>query len=807
MQRLHTLIVPALAMLALVLHEQLAPARQAPSTANATQPAPAAGDTPGQNSTGQPANSQSAGQNSDSGNRSKDPLDLSLEELSRQDVRSSQGAGPGSGQSRVSQSTSGSTVTSSQFDSAGTGGLGELFNQAPEVNVRRISAVNLDPRVRGFNTSELNASADGMTELKSRLDIDSLFSQVDAANVDSVSVTDGPYTSLYGPGFAFLTARFANAPRYADGFEVHDVTTFSNDSNGRQINAHERLLFGGPDWGVNVSYSVLSGGEYLSGHDADAFRVPAAYRQQDVFLASSIDLTKQVRLEFNYVHVNLYNVELPGVSYDLDRSDNDQFDVRLVWQADPNGLENLVLQFWEQRTAYNGDSGRPSKQLTFIDLLLDQALPSFRGETGFNDGVSESAGIRTLCTIGSKDSARLTVGADYRRVLIDYEEFAVINATGLPTENGQFGIPKSSLEDGGAFFHFIDPVSKQLTLTLGGRYDHTQAWFDKDAPIAQPFAPGDNQPTNDLYMLYTTAEYKPTDWLKFTGGAAYAMREANLTELYSDGTVVPLVRFGNSILEGNSQLAPEKDLQFDLGVSTKWENFSLGARAFYSDIRDYILPVASDLSLPVAAGIPAPTQLGRTVAAFGINSSNPLINAAADTAALGYRYTNLDLATMTGGEVFGEWKMLSWLALNGQMAYVKGVDEAPVRYITATNTFVPLGGHEPLPNIYPFNGTLTLRVFEPRKNSWEVDFVTRMVAGRHSVALSLAEVPSPGFTTFGLRGSYRLNEHLRIYSSIENLFDRSYSEPGSLAIVTPHNTIGFVSEPGFSWIVGFEASF
>jgi outer membrane receptor protein involved in Fe transport len=248
-------------------------------------------------------------------------------------------------------------------------------------------------------------------------------------------------------------------------------------------------------------------------------------------------------------------------------------------------------------------------------------------------------------------------------------------------------------------------------------------------------------------------------------------------------------------------------LQFDLGVSTKWENFSLGARGFYSSIHDYILPVASDASYPVLTGVNAPTNLGRTVGAFGISSSNPLINAAADTAALGYRYTNLDLATLAGGEIFGEWKIRSWMALNGQMAYVKGMDDSPVRYVAATNSVVPLGGHEPLPNIYPLNSTLTLRFFEPRKNRWEIDFITRMVAGQHAVATSLAEVPSPGFTVFGLRGSYRVNEHLRFYSSIENLFDRSYSEPGSLAIVTPHNTIGFVSEPGFSWIIGFEANF
>ncbi|MEI8372290.1 MAG: hypothetical protein WCJ35_05560 [Planctomycetota bacterium] len=54
---------------------------------------------------------------------------------------------------------------------------------------------------------------------------------------------------------------------------------------------------------------------------------------------------------------------------------------------------------------------------------------------------------------------------------------------------------------------------------------------------------------------------------------------------------------------------------------------------------------------------------------------------------------------------------------------------------------------------------------------------------------------------------YRMNEHLRLNMALENLFNRSYVEPGSLAIINQQGVPAFVREPGFTALLGMEARF
>ena len=62
---------------------------------------------------------------------------------------------------------------------------GRTCPRSPDVSTRKTSAINLDPRIRGYNSDELNATANGMTELKTRMDIDSALSQIDPGVVDN----------------------------------------------------------------------------------------------------------------------------------------------------------------------------------------------------------------------------------------------------------------------------------------------------------------------------------------------------------------------------------------------------------------------------------------------------------------------------------------------------------------------------------------------------------------------------------------------------------------------------------------------
>jgi hypothetical protein len=88
------------------------------------------------------------------------------------------------------------TVPLFPVKSSQSGVLGPKIPSADKGHpVRRLSGINVDPRVRGYNASQWNASANGMTQRQSIQDIDSLFSQINPGVLQNLPVIDGPYTS------------------------------------------------------------------------------------------------------------------------------------------------------------------------------------------------------------------------------------------------------------------------------------------------------------------------------------------------------------------------------------------------------------------------------------------------------------------------------------------------------------------------------------------------------------------------------------------------------------------------------------
>lgn len=661
---------------------------------------------------------------------------------------------------------------------------GELLQAASSVNARRTSTINLDPRVRGFNDAQVVATANGMNQLKARQDIDSQFSYIDPGIVDNIQVINGPYTSLYGLGYAFLIADLFPTQRSCAP-EFHGSTIFTQDSNGRDLYFRQNVYGSGADWGFYASSGLRTGNDYQPGGDSIDFRVPASYRKWDGYLALSLDMTERSRFEVNYLRTELNNAELPGVVYDINYAENEQFNVRYVIQDDPEGPEQFVLQYWYNRSPFHGDSTRQAKQTTFLGPFVrsnffgnatDNAVlgfpffdESFDVANVFINGALQSTGVRALTTWGEADSVQLTAGVDYRRVRQQYSEVD-LDFNGDNAFGGVFGIPLSSQEDYGVFTNLAVPVTEDIVLTVGGRLDSTRAYVDT-TDLAFIGVTGDGRPNEILGMAYGTLKIQLTDALSMNIGSAYGQRNPTLTELYGGQPFVPLVRYGNSFVVGNSELTPERNLQFDLGLTGEWENFTFAARSYYSNIDNYILYSITGIG---------------DASFFG----------AGEFTSLEYTYRNLERASLYGGDAFAEAKLLRWLALNGTLSYTRGTNHSPVG-----------SGSEGLPNIYPLAARVGVRVFEPCNERWGVSFITRMVHGQDFVADSLAEVPTDGFTVFDVRAYYRVSDNLRLTSAVENLFDRVYTQHGSLAIVDSAGNLSFVKEPGINFLMGAELSY
>ena len=418
----------------------------------------------------------------------------------------------------------------------------------------------------------------------------------------------------------------------------------------------------------------------------------------------------------------------------------------------------------------------------------------------------------------------MDVGADWRRCKQHYREENLNGSGEIVLGGGDiYGIPKSQMDDFGLLTDLFLPWSDSVSFDVGGRLDYYVASLNREDPIITQFsdpseeyyAPGLNQPSSLLGMAYLTGKWKLTDYTTLNAGTAFAMRMPDLAELYSDDPWVPIVRFGNSYVSGLSTLSPEKNLQFDVGLTTGKERISYGVRGFHAVIWDYILPVPAFIDASPPGFIQAPKVLGRDFRYFPPEWRMDLVtgNTNADTNQAGYQYENIDLATLGGGDLFAEVQCLDWLSLQGNAAYVCGTNWRPVTYVSADSwiasegTLVHIGHSESLPNIYPLNGTLAVRVFDPKRERWLVESSSRLVAAQDDVATSLSELPTAAFATFALRGYYQPRSSLRLTAAIENLFNTSYTEHGSLVILDPQGIPTFVKEPGVSLLLGIDARF
>jgi outer membrane receptor protein involved in Fe transport len=756
--------------------------------------------------------------------RPEDIFNLDIGQLGQVQVRNDR-AGPAASPS----SAPGTTLDVANLLASTPTTTGELFQQAPSVAIRRTSTVNLDPRVRGYHSQQLNANAGGVQQLKTRIDIDSLFSQIDPSLVRQMTVVDGPYTPLYGPGFAFLTAQLFEAPRYART-EAHGRSFFGQDTNGGNLAWQQSVWGGGPDWGFYTCYVQRLGNDYRPGRASNDFDVPASYNTWNGFGAFSFDLTRRSRIEFTYLHSEQNNTELPGVVYDVVNSTTNQYDVRWVWRERPDEPERLVVQYWRTQTGYSGNSLQSSKQTTFYNrFVTDNFLPFapppfsiFAVTNIFAEGNMESDGLRYLATFGDPDLATATVGGDWRRYTLRHFE-ATLNLFGQSALVDAFpnpifipgvntgppdyrGVPTSTLDDFGFLAAGEVQWTERLRTSVGGRIDFTQASVDLSDPVAQegrfPTVNIDPSPSEVLGMGYGTLEWEVAQGLTLTAGAGFAMRNPSLDEYYSNFPSTPAIRFTSPML-GRSDLKPEKNLQFDAGVRREWENLTIGVRAFQATIRDYILPI------PLA-------YLGPSNSTFLLGRQVDLVSGPTpvpDSAIVLYQYNNIDWATLYGGDVSLEVRPTPWFIVDANLAYVKGTNHAPLAgalYTTlgGPTTIVPSGkGAEALPNIYPLASTVTLRFVEPEEQRYGLGIVLRSVMDQNYVADGIGEVRTPGYFTVGLQGHWNATNNIRLRTALTNVFDRTFTDHGSLALIDRSGNVSFVKNPGISWFTGLEVEY
>jgi outer membrane receptor protein involved in Fe transport len=149
--------------------------------------------------------------------------------------------------------------------------------------------------------------------------------------------------------------------------------------------------------------------------------------------------------------------------------------------------------------------------------------------------------------------------------------------------------------------------------------------------------------------------------------------------------------------------------------------------------------------------------------------------------ALGVQFVNTDLATLSGGELYGEYDLNTCLTPFARLSYVEGRDHSRdnrgIPLLHKNGNTLAVSDEEPLPGIAPLESRVGVRVHEPvEKPRWGMELAARVVDNQDRVATSLREQESAGFSTWDFRSYWQATDSLLLVAGVENFTDKQYRE-------------------------------
>jgi len=301
----------------------------------------------------------------------------------------------------------------------------------------------------------------------------------------------------------------------------------------------------------------------------------------------------------------------------------------------------------------------------------------------------------------------------------------------LRLDSGQVLPLRSAFPDGatydqwGVYLQDETPIGSRVMLLLGGRYSHVRTSGALEDPAGGDRIPLSLEADNLSGTGQLRVEILP--WLCAVGGVAQGFRAPNMEDFFGK------VDFSEEI--PNTDLQPERSLNYELGLKGRNRWFHANLFGFYSEYSDLIDRV----------------QVGQGP------GGEPI-----------YQRRNVARAHMEGVELDLLLRLPLHFTVSGTFSWIRG---------TNTDT------GEPLRRVPPMMGSLTVH-YQPGDRYWVE--AHGLFAGRQD-RLSEADkkdrrIPeggTPGYAVFGLSGGCRIVSGLDATLVVENLGNEKYQTHGS----------------------------
>lgn len=737
-------------------------------------------------------------------------------------VSTSQPAAPSNNPAPVPEGTgpAANAISSANIAAQPYSDLGAILNSVDSstgVELQRRNAIIADPKIRGYRSGQYLSYGDHALYTPARLDLDTAISKYDAGSIRDVVVIKGPYSTRYGPGFAFLDIVTFDSPR-ATGccdWELHGRTSVNYQTNGQRWSGLQSIEYGARDWGFQLTYNILTGNDYhapgYASRPDGIDLVPGSYNSNNFNFALGFDLSPNASVELKALRIFQRDLEFPGMYFDVDRLDTEAYAVRFKVKENPY-FDLMTTDIWYNYTVVDGSTSQGYKQ-SFLSRFLPG--PSGFGLTPINDPAlatnpnyfavpggylpllqdqsrthigENTIGWRSAFTWGPKECLNVTAGFDFAYIGQSVTENIRINQPPLP--NGQYpiatlngapqlnqnlGLPNGRSYNPGLFLESNLPVGDRLTFHAGARGDYVRTTSDPRLITGNIDIFGGVQipgvvidPTQVNPAIFSTNPFDDSLNRNFGLGMAFLSSEYKfddcLTGLLGFGyamrapTLYELYATGPfvAVLQpGFNRLIGDPRLDPE-----KLKQLDAGLRFDYSWVKGSLNAFYAWVDDYIT---------------FDLNKAGTGITQVV--------YSNTDRATLAGGEGYVQVEANSWLTPFAAMSYVQGRDlthRDNRRFATLQSSRRNGTETEPLPNIPPLEMRYGVRLhqsIEPGQTpKYSVEIGARSVFNQGLYAASLNELPTGGFTIVDIRGLWQVTDKWLVTAGVENVGDVFYRE-------------------------------
>lgn len=607
--------------------------------------------------------------------------------------------------------------------------LGEaLFKQSPSVSMVRRSGVANDIIVRGQKKDNINVTIDGVKiygACPNRMDPP--ISHILTNNVDYIELDEGPFNvedfgvlsadvKIYTIKPTEGTTGELNLGFGSWGYKKGAFSVSGGEGNVRFLLSGSAETSGqykdsdGNDFAGQIRQNILDGLVPGAAEYKDPYKDMDAYSKKTMMAKLFWDITDNQELRLSYTANRSDNILYPNTPMDAMYDDSDIFNIE--YTAKDLGTYSKALDI----QLYNSTVDHPMSNFYRMSSAM-------MGEkTHKLDAMVQGAKIKNNFEMGNHS---ITMGVDYTFRNWDGQMFTggTADVLGMPGMRTIWDVDTKNY----GFFAKDKITMDKLEVDLGLRYDDTSITSEKL-----------DQPDNDYNELtgYIFGTYHANENTKYFAGAGRSSRVPDARELY-------IIMSGNVI--GNSDLKNTLNHEFDLGAEKKYENATVKAKVFYSNLKDYIAYNSTQNHFE---------NVDATIWGFEVSGSYVFNEAL---------YTDFSVAQQNGKKKD---------ALTGQSD--KDLAEIPpFKYNVALN--------------YQYDESLLLRAEVIGAGSWS-----------HFDADN-GEQKLDAYTVLNLKGTKEMGKNFEVTVGVDNVLDSSYAVSNTYKDLTLLQTGGDVmllNEPG-----------